>query len=202
MVAPPAYGPGGIWRISRSGEVEPWFRHPLLTGIGAVLGYPVGANGIGFSHGDLYVANTDKGLVVRIAVQPDGAAGPPEVWTTLAEVPESPLAGSPFPLMPDGLALDVFGNIYVTVISRNAVARINASDKSQETLAVLSPFAPLPLRAPLDTPASLAFGTSKGGRTTLLVTNLGWMRTIVPGPTWPGPGLVSFDAGMPGRPYR
>ena len=195
------YGQGGIWRIARGGDPEVWLRHDLLTGIGAVLGYPVGANGIACYHGDLYVANTDKGLVVRVPILVDGSPGQPEVWATLEEVEGSPLAGSGFPLMGDGLALDVHGNVYVAVVSRSAVVRIDAADRVQDTVAMLA-FAPDPPApaAPFDTPASLAFGTGKGARKDLFVTNLGWMEILVPGPPWPGPGLVQLAAGAPGLP--
>jgi len=194
------YGPGGIWRVPKGGEAELWLQDDLLTGIGAVLGFPVGANGIAYYHSDLYVVNTDKGLIVRIPICLDGGPGQPEVWAALGEVPESPLAGSAFPVMGDGLALDTFGNVYVAVVSRIAVARINAKDLSQETTAAYF-FDPYdPLFAPLDTPASLAFGTGKGGRKSLFVTNLGWMSNLIPGPPWPGPGLVKIDTGAPGLP--
>ena len=203
MTSPTNYGPGGVWRIAPGGGAEPWVRHPLLTGIGAVLGYPVGANGIAFYHGDLYVANTDKGLVVRIPVLADGSPGEPEVWATLGPVAGSPLSASPTPVMGDGLALDVHGNVYVAVVSRAAVVRINADDRSQETVAALLLGAPGPPQpAPLDTPASLAFGTGAGEQQQLFVTNLGMMSAMVPGPPWPGSGLVKIEAGFPGRPLR
>lgn len=194
------YGPGGIWRIPKGGEAELWLQDDLLTGIGAVLGYPVGANGIAYYHGDLYVVNTDKGLVVRIRIGLDGSPGQPEVWAALGEVWESPLAESAFPVMGDGLAFDVFGNVYVAVVSRIAVVRINAEDFSQETIAAYLFDPNDPLFAPLDTPASLAFGTGKGGRQSLFITNLGWMTTIIPGPPWPGLGIVKIDVGVPGLP--
>ena len=194
------YGPGGIWRIPRGGEAELWLQDSLLTGIGVVLGYPVGANGLAYFQGDLYVANTDKGLIVKIPVCVDGSPGQPEMWTALGEVPESPLFKSPFPVMGDGIALDVFGNVYVAVVSRLAIVKIHAADFSQETVAAYLPNPNDPLFAPLDTPASLAFGTGKGGRQDLFVTNLGWMSNIIPGPPWPGPGLVKIEAGVPGLP--
>ena len=196
-----AYGDGGLWRILPEGDAELWLRDPLLTGIGAVLGFPGGANGIACYHRDLYVVNTDKGFVVRVPIAVDGSPGQPEVWAVLQEVDGSPLAGSPFPLMGDGLSLDVYGNVYVAVISRAAIVRIDAADGTQSTVAMLAfaPDAPAPL-APLDAPASIAFGTAKGGRDDLFVTNLGWMANLVPGPPWPGPGLVRVPAGAPGLP--
>lgn len=199
---PPDYGQGGIWRIPKGGEAELWLRSGLLTGI-KVAAYPVGANGIAFYHGHLYVTNTFPGRIVRIPVLPDGSAGDLEVWTTLQEVPESPLAGSPFPLMADDLRLDVHGNVYVAVLSRAAVVRINASDKSQETIAAfqLVPHGSVP-NIPLDFPASFVFGTGKGERQNLFVSSLGWGKMYVPAIPWPGAGLAKVDAGAPGDPQH
>jgi sugar lactone lactonase YvrE len=196
-------GQGGIWRIPPGGQAELCLRDVLLTGTGA-LGQPVriGANGIAYFHGDLYVTNTEKGTVLRMTVGPDGSVGVPEVWTTLGEVWESPLAGAPLPVMGDGIALDVHGNLYVAVLTRSAVVRINVSDKSQETVAAFRFPNNLPLYAPLDFPASLFFGTGKGERTNLFVTNLGLGRVFVPPLPWAGPGLVKIDAGVPGRPLH
>ena len=206
-------GQGGIWRIPRGGQAELWMRDELLRGTGA-LGQPVwiGANGIAYDHGNLYVTNTEKGTVMRIPVQKDGSAGVPEVWS-LQEVWESPLAGAPLPAMGDGLVLDVHGNLYVAVLTRSAVVRINAHNLSQETVAVfmgLSPVGPPP-DAPLDFPASLCFGTGKGERTNLFVTNLGMGTVFVPllpSPwnqlqlPWAGPGLVKINAGFPGQAFH
>ena len=205
------YGQGGIWRIPRGGHAEPFLQHEYLTGTGVLPNTPpMGANGIAYYHGNLYVTNTEKGTVVRIPVWPDGTAGEPEEWVTLQEVWESPLVPwFPIPAMGDGLALDVHGNVYVAVLTRSAVVRINLLDKSQETVAafLLSPVGPL-LPAKLDFPASLAFGTGKGERTSLFVTNLGMGAILVPisprdGPLpWDGPSLVKIDAGVPGRPLH
>jgi sugar lactone lactonase YvrE len=182
------FGPGGIWRIPEGGTAELWLRDELLTGLPpSLFPFPLGANGIGFYHGDLYMINSDKALVVRVRVRPDGSPGQPEVWKEVEEVPESVFYNSPiFPVMLDGLAFDVHGNIYITVISRIAVVRINADDSSQETIAVYP-------EIPLDSPASLAFGTGKGGRQNLFVTNLGIMGGFVPEMEWPGPGLVKLE---------
>jgi len=155
--------------------------------------FPVGANGIAFYHGDLYVINTDKALVVRVPVRPDGSPGQPEVWKQVQDVIESPFYQSPFfPVMLDGLALDVHGNVYIAVPSRSAIVRINADNRSQETVAVYPD-------VPLDAPLSLAFGTGKGERESIFVTNSGMNGRFLPG-TWPGPGLVKIQVGIPGLP--
>jgi len=198
--SPGAYGQGGIWRIPPGGEAEVWLRHPVLTGVG-IIGYPIGANGMAYYHGDLFVTNTDKALILRIPIGVDGSASDIELWKAVGEVPESPLAGAPLPVMPDGIALDVFGNLFIAIVSRNAVVRVGAGDKVQESVAVLWPKLPAP-SAPFDTPASLAFGTGAGERQNLFVTNLGMMAGIRPGLPWPGPALVKVPAGTPGRPLQ
>jgi sugar lactone lactonase YvrE len=204
-LVPGGFGQGGIWRITPNGKVGVWLRDPKLTGIG-LLGNPpapIGANGIAYYHGDLFVTNTDKKLVLRIPVEKDGSAGEVEVWKQLEEVPESPLAGSPLPIVPDGLALDVHGNLYMTILTRNAVVRLMADTRKQQTIAVLGSPGPVP-SAPFDFPASLAFGTGAGEQQNLFVTNLGWMKRfpLIPPPAlgWPGAALVKVAAGAPGRP--
>jgi len=195
------YGEGGIWRIPPNGEAEVWLRDPLLTGVGLFGNPPMGANGIAYYHGDLFVTNTDKKLVLRIPVEKDGSAGDLELWKQLEEVPESPLAGSPLPIMPDGLALDVHGNLYLTILTRNAVVRLMADTREQQSIAVLGSPGPVP-SAQFDFPASLAFGTGAGEQQNLFVTNLGWMVRFFPGGTWPGAALAKVDAGAPGRPLK
>lgn len=192
----PAFGQGGIWRIPKHGSAELWLRDDLLTGLAPTLfPYPIGANGIGFHRGNLYVINSDKALVVRVSVLPKGLPSLPVVWKQVADVPESIFFNNPFlPLLPDGLALDVHGNICIAVPSRAAVVRINADDLSQETLAAF-PDSPL-----LDAPLSLAFGTGKRERTSLFISNGGISGMIVPGLPWAGPGLLKIDAGIPGLP--
>jgi hypothetical protein len=143
-------------------------------------------------RGDLYVVNCEMGWILRIPVENNGNLGQPEIWTKLKDVPESPLFGYPYlPIAGDGIAFDVFGNLYVTVVTRLAVVRINAGDLSQETVAVLNPASPF--HAPLDTPNSIAVGTGNGSRENLLVANLGTIAGI-------GPCLVKIEADAPGLP--
>jgi len=127
-----SFGEGGIWRICKGQTAQLWLRDELLTGLPpSLFPFPVGANGIGFYNGDIYVINTDKALIVRVSVQPDGSPGQPKIWKQVEDVPESPLYNSPsFPVLLDGLAIDANGNVYVAVISRNAIVRISARDRS------------------------------------------------------------------------
>jgi sugar lactone lactonase YvrE len=178
------FGQGGIWRIPKGGNAQLWLRDELLTGLApTVMPFPLGANGIGFYHGDLYVANSDKGIVVRIPILQDGSPGQAEIWKAVEDMPESTMyQSSIFPVMLDGLTIDADGNVYVAVVSRNAIVRINAKDRSQETVAVYPD-------CPLDAPASMALNTRED---TLFITNLGMYEGLIPNPEpWPGPGLIS-----------
>src|SRR5207249_4718183 len=84
---------GLIWRISKSGEATVWLKDPLLAPLIGPLG--VGANGIEFDSGDLFVANTDQGTIVRIELEGDT---PRDVKVF---VQDSVLVGA------DGIAFDV-----------------------------------------------------------------------------------------------
>ncbi len=185
------YGPGGVWWVPKGGTAELLMRHELLSGGPSphLLGFPAGANGISWFHGALYVANTELAVVVRIPTILDGVLAEPEVW---AEVPESLFPGSPFPVMLDGLALDVHANVYVCVPSQNAIVRINVANRAMEIVARYP-------SVPLDAPLSLAFGTGKGDKQALFITNGGMTGLFIPG-TWPGYGLVRVETGFPGLP--
>jgi sugar lactone lactonase YvrE len=188
------FAQGGIWRVPKGGTAEVWLRDDLLSGLGnALYPFPVGANGIAFYRAHLYVANTDRAIVVQVAVLPDGSPGQPETWQQLEEVPVTVPELNFLPLMADGLALDVHGNVYVAVPTRCAIVRINADDRSQATVARYP-------EAPLDALLSLAFGTGKGGRQNLFVTGQGSAATIFPHLPWPGAGLVKIEVGILGLP--
>lgn len=216
LICPPqsSLGQGGVWRITPRGDVDLWLESELLSGTCTVLGVPVGANGIVYLHssgrggptsrsrragheGALYIANTEKGLILRVPILRDGSPGLLDTWVSQIEEPY-PLFGY-LPTVPDGLSADIHGNIYAALVACAAVVRFDAVDRSQETIARYNVFDPDPadpLFALLDTPASLAFGTGKGGRTKLFVTNLGWGIAQAA----PRPGLTKIEAGVPGLP--
>ena len=85
-------GPG-VWRFDLdSGEGGPWFDRPLTF-----------ANGMALSPGGdwLYVVETFARRVARIPIQDDGSPGDVEVFVDGIE------------RLPDGLAFDVEGNLYI-----------------------------------------------------------------------------------------
>jgi hypothetical protein len=90
-----------IWRIGkRGGPAEAWLQPAAGRRSSQRLRRrPERARVLG---GDLYVANTDLGSIVRVPVQPDGTAGAAEIYVA-----------DPAIAFADGIAFDVRGSLYV-----------------------------------------------------------------------------------------
>lgn len=174
---------GSIWRVGRDGIAHEWVRHALLAPVDPnhpVLP-PIGANGIAFSPPDrLYVANTQRGLVARIIIEPNGGPG---VLDVVAE---------DFALLTiDGIAADVHGDIHGVVpgfglLGTHPLVRIEPHTGT---------VAPTPtMAAGFDVPLGIAFAAGPWDHRTVFVTN-GALAVGVPGP---GPGLVQAGVGVRG----
>ncbi|HEY5729798.1 MAG TPA: SMP-30/gluconolactonase/LRE family protein [Anaerolineales bacterium] len=177
---------GAIWRISpgKSGVATMWFQDDLLAG--CLPDEPVGANGIAFWKQTLYVANTGKGLLVQIPILENGAPGEPEV---VAGVEDNGCEFDDLSGM-DGIALDVHGNVYALLVLQNKLVRINPSDGTFTTL--------LTEEDGLWNPASIVFGTGKGERESVFISNY----AVIPPepPNSLGPAVLKYNVGVPGLP--
>jgi sugar lactone lactonase YvrE len=168
---------GKIYRVARDGSVTDWSTDPLLKGLnptdcGSHPGGPIGANGVSFNkHGDMFVLNTTIGAVVRIPVANNGSA---EVANYFAG-PTCGLWGA------DGQAFDNEDNLYVAVNIQRKIIRIDPSG-NMETLAAADG---------LYFPSAIAFGTGRGERKQIFISNFGFGGI---------PGVVTMDVGVPGRP--
>jgi gluconolactonase len=98
-------GPG-VFRIDPDGKGELWYDRDVTFANGLAIA-PDGAA--------LYVAETFASRVFRIPIRDDGSAGERE---EVAEVPGS---------LPDGLAFDLDGNLYVGCYEPSQVLRIDPS---------------------------------------------------------------------------
>jgi len=205
---------GAIWRfpLPDPKTPAPWTQHEFLSpftfdpfGIplpnGDVQSLPLpGANGIAFfPPNQLYVANTERGLVVQVPIESDGRAGKPRI------VAGEPVASDPELWLPDprlwtmdGIAVDAEGQIYavvpgcvvlsqVTGLPLAPLVRINPVNAEISGTAVPSNAFHVPL--------SLAFGRGANDRRSVYVTNAALFADLFPGA---GPGLVRANLGVPG----
>lgn len=156
-----------IWKISTSGAAEVWLHDPLLAPV-----FAYGANGIEFDRGDLFVANTDQGTIIRIGVGEDDRPLNPEVF-----VQSDVLVGA------DGIAFDLRHNLYIAVDYQNTLVSVGPN-REITTLATVSDG--------LDFPASTGFGQSRGQRTFLFWTNGGF--------NFEKPSLQKLHVSVPGVP--
>jgi SMP-30/Gluconolactonase/LRE-like region len=158
---------GAIFKIARSGAVTAWASSALLAGDPVQCGgsgnpFPIGANGLAERGGAFFATNTDKGSIVRVAINPDGSAGAP----VLAVGPDcAALAGA------DGLTVDSRGDLLVAVNRKDKVVRV-AKTGGIDVVATGSP---------VDFPASLAWSG-----TTMISTNFALANASSGKPARPG----------------
>lgn len=162
---------GAIFRFDAQGTAEVWATDPLLaadaTACGQNASIAVGANGLAFGDGALYVASSDQGVLARLPILPDGSAGSVEALAG----PSCDLGGI------DGITLGRDGLVYAAINRANRVVRIDDSGVI-ETVAQ---------GAPLDFPASVAFGADGA----LYVTSFGLGAFLSGGE--PHPALVRVN---------
>jgi hypothetical protein len=173
---------GVIWRIAdnQSASAEIWLQHQLIAGC---TPDDFGANGVAFWQGDLYVANTGRGALVHVPILPDGSPGEPTIVAGNLDCEPEGLFGM------DGIALDTQGNVYALLVLQNKLVRIDPTDGTYDTL--------LTEEDGLWNPASIAFGTGKGDRQSIFITNY---AVLPPGPDMFGPAVLKYDVGVPGLP--
>jgi sugar lactone lactonase YvrE len=144
----------------------------------------LGANGIAFWKGDLFVANTGRGALIRIPVTTDGLPGEPVLVAGNLDCEPEGLFGM------DGIALDVQGNVYALLVLQNKLVRIDPTDGSTTLL--------LDEDDGLWNASSIAFGTGKGDRTSVFIANY---AVLPPEPINSlGPAILKLNVGVPGLP--
>jgi sugar lactone lactonase YvrE len=172
---------GAVWRFGRDGSGEVWIRHELLS----PGQFGIGANGIAFSPPrDLFVANTDRALVARIPIRPDGSAGEPEVVATGFEL-----------LIIDGLAADAHGDLHAAIVGASIVGTVPLVRIDPKTGAITPSTAEF---SAFDFPTSLAFGAGRRDKKSVYVVNSGLFPEDPA--RMPRPGVVRVGVGVPGAP--
>jgi sugar lactone lactonase YvrE len=169
-----------VWRIDIAARrASPWLVHDWLGARDPAHEFPKssaipGANGIKRFGNAVYVSSTDRGLILRIPLQPDGSAGEPAIWAA--------------DLVIDDFAFDIDGNLYGTTHPLSTVVRVRADG----TRATLATGADGVIGA-----TALAFGTRPGDERSVYVVGNGkiaWQQAHHP------VRLVKLDIGVPGYP--
>lgn len=178
---------GQIWRIGSRARLGyggdpavPWLTHPLLAGCQPGQ---VGANGVAFYRGDLYVANTERGLLLRVPVLHDGSPGTPVI---LAGDEDCETTDRLYGL--DGIAINRRGHVYGALVLQNTLVTINPDTGTAEVV--------LDADAGLWNPASVAFGAARGDRDSLYITNYAVLPPEPPANL--GPAVLKLSTGVPG----
>ena len=150
---------GWIWRIQPGEEAEIWCR--------SARGFP---NGMCLSADGrtLFVAESSPPLISRIDINDDGSAGKRAV---IVELPRT---------VPDGLALDVAGNLYISLYNPNIIYRLSPSG---ELITLVDDWQQLQLIAP----TNIAFG-GPDMKTLIIASLCGWSIHTAAMPI-PGLGL-------------
>jgi gluconolactonase len=123
---------GCIYRVRASGKVE-FFSGPYAFPNGLALGA---------DEQSLYIVQSLKDNVLRLPILPDGSAGQAEIYADgLSRVP-------------DGMAFDVEGNLYVTCYATHNLYRV--SPRREVSLLAFDPQGTM-----LACPTNVAFGSSQ-----------------------------------------
>jgi sugar lactone lactonase YvrE len=167
-------GSGIVFRVTAAGQVSRWKEAVELQGSPACPGnlpFPIGANGIVRTASEVFVTNTAKGSVVRIAVDANGSAG--ALTTVIADCKYLGL---------DGIARDADGSLVVAQNgSPGRVLRITSSG----AVTVLHD------GKPLDGPGSVVIADAWKGRRAALVTSTAFFSVGVDGGA-PQPALLEI----------
>ncbi|HSO36688.1 MAG TPA: hypothetical protein VLT33_29385, partial [Labilithrix sp.] len=165
---------GIVFRVTPAGAVTHWKEGAELSGSPACPGplpFPIGANGIARTADAVFVTNTAKGSIVRIAVAPDGSAG--ALTTVVADCKYLGL---------DGLAVDADGSL---IVAQNGAPGRLLRVTNAGAVSVLHD------GAPLDGPGSVVIANAWKGRRTALVTSTAFFSVGVDGGA-PKPGLLEL----------
>lgn len=154
-------GDGFIWKIAPGGEAIVWDTQACGFTNGMCLG-PDGKS--------LYVVESTPPLISRVPINDDGRAGPKEV---VVELPRN---------VPDGVAIDIEGNVYISLYNPNIIYRFDMVSKNLTTL--YEDWEQLILIAP----TNIAFGGAD--MKTLFIASLcGW-------------NIVTAEMDIPGLPVK
>ena len=107
---------GVIWKVDSGGNATVWCSDVRLGPTNPSFPFPVGCNGIAFSHDrkKLLTTNTSDGFLLAVDVLANGTAGTVRV-----------IASSPRLIGADGIKVDAADNVYVAQNINRQILRVN-----------------------------------------------------------------------------
>ena len=174
---------GRIYRVQPdSGRLGVWLEHELLGKMTRRPPWP-GANGLDIFGGELYATNSDRGLLLKMSVEPSSGAYVPDSLEVLQEN-----------VCGDDFAFDQRGNLYMTTNPNQTVLRFGDRGRGQrERVAGAED------DEELTGATALAFGRREGDRGRMYVTTTGGLVTPTKGKDGPGEArVVRVDVGVAG----
>jgi gluconolactonase len=142
---------GFIWKVMPGGRAEIWDR----SANGFTNGMCLSADGRW-----LYVVESSSPLISRVAINADGSAGERQV---LVELPRQ---------VPDGVAFDINGDLYISLYNPNTIYRLTATGK---LIMLYDDWEQLMLVAP----TNIAFG-GRDMKTLIIAGLCGWSVHTAP----------------------
>ena len=170
---------GTIWRFPGTGRGKLWIRHALLA---PDPNFGIGANGITFvPPRDLFVANTDLGLIARVRIRYDGRPAEPVLVAAGIEL-----------LTIDGLAADARGHLHAVIVAAPAFGSASLVHVNPDTGKIKSSTIH---EGRFDFPTSLTFGRGPRDHKSVYVVNSGLYPE---GRPEAAPGVIRVGVGVPG----
>jgi hypothetical protein len=177
---------GAIYKFTSAGALGtamPWATDALLTGSlgacpGTVQAFPIGANGIFAEMNDVWTVNTDRGLLVRVRVVGNGAAGMVSAAATNCALLEGV----------DGMRPDPRDPANVFMATNNAQNTIVTVSRTGQVATVLTG------KPPFYSPADLVNVNGATGPTVMMVANASFAEAFAPPDAGvvPNPSLVTL----------
>jgi sugar lactone lactonase YvrE len=178
---------GAIYRFTAAGApgtATPWKTDPTLTGDtaacpGTVQAFPIGANGIFADRTSVWAVNTDRGTLVKIAVEANGSAGAAAVAATDCATLEGV----------DGMRPDPRGPSSGFLAANNRTnAILSISRTGQIAVVALG-------KPPLYSPADLTYVTGTSDPAVILVANASFAEAFAPAEAglMPKPSLMKLS---------
>lgn len=145
---------GRLWRFDvETGAISEWLADPLFAVDPAVEGFSPGANGLAIADGHLFVSNSSRRALYRVALDGERPAGPPTLFARTGPIDD-------FSILADGtIAAASHGEAVIAVDRAGVVTTLLA--EGCDGCTALAPYGPAGDLVVLTTGSLLEGGTNE-----------------------------------------